>query len=390
MSCVFVAIRQRAGLRGMRIGINLIYLLPGLVGGTEVYARGLLEKLSIIDQEDEFIVFVNQEAAEWPLPRSRNFTRIICPIKGSNRSGRYLFEQLRLPNLLRKNTIDLVHSLGYVGPLASPCPSIVTLPDLNYIDVGNTMGLVKRRMLRFFSMQTAQRADHIITISNFSKKRLNEALRLPNKKITVIYLAAGQEADIGGDNSWPKLARIYGIAEPYIVVFGGGSLHKNIPLLIQAFAGLKERIAHNLVLIGRLPANVDLATVSIQKELKKRVVATNYVPASHINPLLSHADLFVLPSLYEGFGMPVLEAQQAGVAVACSNAASLPEVGGKGALYFDPKSIDAITEAIWGCLSDKTLRQELCRLGKENLKRFSWERTAAETLAIYRQVMKRE
>jgi len=371
----------------MHIGINLLYLLPGVVGGTELYAAGLIQGFSAINHEDKFIIFVNQEAADWPLPRAANIVRIICPVKGSNRSRRYLFEQSSLVNLLKKHKVDLVHSLGYVGPLASPCPSIITIPDLNYIDVAKDMRFVKRLLLRFFSTLAARRSDHIITISCFSKRRLNQALRLPNNKITVTYLAPGAKLNRGGEDSWPELAPLYRIKGPYIAAFGGGALHKNIPRLIQAFAALKDQVPHSLVLIGRLPPDVNLATVSKEKGLNDRVIATDYVPSAHINTLLCHADLFVLPSLYEGFGMPVLEAQQASVAVACSTAASLPEVAGKGAMYFDPKSIEAISEAIYRCLFDSRMRMELCRLGQENLKRFSWERAAAETLAVYRQVL---
>jgi glycosyltransferase involved in cell wall biosynthesis len=371
----------------MRIGINLLYLLPSLVGGTEVYAEGLLGGLSLVDHEDKFIVFVNQEAADWPLPQAANFTRIACLVKGSNRSRRYLFEQLCLSELLKKHKVDLIHSLGYVGPLASPCPSIVTIPDLNYIDVANSMRLAKRLTLRLFSTQAARRADHIITISDFSKKRLNQALRLPNNKITVTYLAPGAKREPGEEDHWPKLALLYRIKGPYIAAFGGGALHKNIPRLIQAFARLKDRIPHNLVLIGRLPANVDLETVSIQEGLQKRVVATNYVPASHIHPLLSHADLFVLPSLYEGFGLPVLEAQQAGVPVVCSMAGSLPEVAGEGAVFFDPYSVEDMVDMISQVARDKGLQEGLLQKGSINVQRFSWEKTARETMAVYQQVL---
>jgi glycosyltransferase involved in cell wall biosynthesis len=112
------------------------------------------------------------------------------------------------------------------------------------------------------------------------------------------------------------------------------------------------------------------------------------VPEEHLLPLLSHADLFVLPSLYEGFGLPVLEAQQAAVAVACSTAGSLPEVGGDGAIYFDPTSLEATADTIHRCLADATLRSQLILKGRENVKRFSWEKTARETLSVYRDVFK--
>ena len=106
----------------MKIGINLLYLLPGVVGGTETYAAGLLQGLAEIDQRNEYVVFVNRESENWPLPQAANFTRVVCPVRAAGRASRYFFEQVRLPRLLAQYHIDVVHSLGYVGPLVAPCP----------------------------------------------------------------------------------------------------------------------------------------------------------------------------------------------------------------------------------------------------------------------------
>ncbi len=367
----------------MKIGINLLYLLPGVVGGTETYAAGLLHGLAEIDRRNEYVVFVNRESERWPLPQAVNFTRVLCPVRAAGRASRYLFEQVRLPRLLAKYDIDVVHSLGYVGPLAAPCPSVVTIPDLNYIAMKQTMPGRKRTFLRFFSMQSAQRANHVITISNFSKGEICRTIKLDPGKITVTHLGAMRDADSDSSGNWDELTRRYRIRAPYIVAFGGGVVHKNIPLLIRAFALVKDAFPHFLVLIGHIPADVDLATES---GIRDRMTITGYVPKEHVLPLLSHADLFVLPSLYEGFGLPVLEAQQAAVAVACSSAGSLPEVGGQGAFYFDPTSVEQMAQAIRHCLADAGVRSELILKGRENLSRFSWEKTARETLSVYQAV----
>lgn len=370
----------------MKIGINLLYLLPGVVGGTETYAAGLLYALAQVDEQDEFIVFVNRESKNWPLPEASNFYRIVCPVLATSRIRRYLFEQLRLPRLLAKYKIDVVHSLGYVGPLLSPSPSVVTIHDLNYITLKHTMPAKRRVVLRFFSMQAARRADHVITISNFSKEEITRAVKLNPDKIIVTHLGPMKNGNTNSSENWVELSRRYGIQEPYVVAFGGGSLHKNIPRLIQAFALLKDEFPHYLVLIGRIPSNVNLSSKSIGKGVRDRIITTGYVPEEHVLPLLSHADLFVLPSLYEGFGLPVLEAQQAGVAMACSTAGSLPEVGGDGAFYFDPTSVENIAQTIRHCLADADLRSQLILKGRENLNRFSWDKTARETLTVYQNI----
>jgi glycosyltransferase involved in cell wall biosynthesis len=209
---------------------------------------------------------------------------------------------------------------------------------------------------------------------------------LPAEKITVTHEAPGEKANFGMISDWAELAQLYRITTPYVVAFAGGTVHKNIQRLIQAFSAVSDRFSHSLVLIGRLPPRVDLKAI-MKEGLGRRVLSTGYVPDSHIYPILSHADLFVSPSLYEGFGIPVLEAQQANVAVACSTAGSLPEVAGEAAVFFDPNSVDAIAQAMFRCLSNDKLRAELCLLGQQNLKRFAWEKTASQTLDIYRKVL---
>jgi glycosyltransferase involved in cell wall biosynthesis len=372
----------------MKIGINLLYLLPGVVGGTETYAAGLLHGLAEIDDRNEYVIFVNRESESWPLPQAVNFTRVVCPVQAAGRAFRYLFEQVRLPRLLAQYHIEVVHSLGYVGPLLAPCPSVVTIPDLNYMTLRHSMPGVKRTALHFFSMQSAKRANHVITISDFSKREICRTIKLDPGKITVTHLGPMRNGATSSSGNWMELTKRYRIREPYVVAFGGRTLNKNIPHLIRAFALVKDTFPHSLVLIGHLPADVDLATES--EGIRDRMTMTGYVPEEHVLPLLSHADLFVLPSLYEGFGLPVLEAQQATVAVACSTAGSLPEVGGEGALYFDPTSIVHIADTIRRCLADETLRSELILKGCANLSRFSWDKTARETLSVYQAVFKQK
>lgn len=367
----------------MRIGINLLYLLPGVVGGTETYAAGLLQGMAVVAAEDEFLVFVNREAADWPFPTAPNFKRIVCPVSGSNRAQRYYFEQIKLPKILRQHQADLIHSLGYVGPVFNPCPSVLTIPDLNYFDIAQTIPIHRRFPLRLISSLSAKNASAIITISEFSKGRLCETLKLPGSKITVTHLAPRMEMTAKTNAYWPAIKQHYGIHEPYLVAFAGGAVHKNIPALLEAFAMVGKTASHSLILIGHTPPDVDISKFERQHNLQGRIITTGYAPGAHISPLLRHAELFVLPSLYEGFGLPVLEAQQAGVAVACSTAGSLPEVAGDGAVFFDPYSVESISEALERCLSDVDLRTKLRQQGRENLKRFSWEKTAEKTLTVY-------
>ena len=152
---------------------------------------------------------------------------------------------------------------------------------------------------------------------------------------------------------------------------------------MEAFADACADLPHQLVLLGHAPAGMDFAAEAAQQRLVGRVVATGYVPDADIAPLLQGASVFAFPSLYEGFGLPVLDAQQAGIPVICSTAASLPEVAGDGAVLFDPQSVEEMRDALRACVTDPALRESLTARGHANAARFSWEKTARQTLAVY-------
>jgi glycosyltransferase involved in cell wall biosynthesis len=368
----------------MRIGINLLYLLPGMVGGTQIYANGLLNGLAKIDKENEYFLFVNQESQDWLLPAASNFNRIVCPIKAVSRGRRYYFEQFRLPGLLKRFRIQLVHSLGYVGPIFTSCPSIVTIHDMNFMSLRDTLPAHRRAALSFFVTLSAKRAKRVITVSQFSKNEICRYISI-DKKISVIY--EGSFEDLSCSSDWVDVQSKYDLKNPYLVAFGWSAKHKNTDQLVKAFAALRERIPdYYLVLIGKNSQSADLMALITSLGIEDRVINTGYVPRNDIFPILNHSQLFVFPSLYEGFGLPLLEAQQAGVVIASSNRGSLPEIGGEGCLYFDPTKIEDMARAIWCSLEDVSLRARLVSLGRENLKRFSWIKTAQETLDVYQRV----
>ena len=368
----------------MRIGINLLYLLPGVVGGTETYAAGLLSALSEIDSSNEYVVFVNQEASAWPLPDRKNFSRIVCPVKASSRSRRYLFEQLLFPRLLVKHKIDLVHSLGYVMPLMASCQSVVTIHDIVYNHPG-AFSFFKKLLLKSLVISSAHRADHILAVSESSRAQIVSQLHIQAEKITVTYNACKRRCE-GNENNWPRLSSGFGVEAPYILAFSSLSPSKNIPRLLQALAFLDKEIPENykLVLVGHIPLQGTPLSGEVEKlGLGKRVIFTGFLPDEDLILLLKHASVFVFPSLYEGFGIPVLEAMEAGVPVVCSHAASLPEVAGNAALLFDPLSAEGMAAAMKKIIHDPDLRADLIRKGYQNVTRFSWKATAEKTLQIY-------
>lgn len=366
----------------MRIGINLLYLLPEVGGGSQTYALSLLEALRNLDCDHEFYFFTSQEAAKINFPEDPRYNLIHLPFSASSRPRRYFWEQLIFPHYLKEKKIDLIHSLGYVCPLKTTCGNVVSILDVNYVAMKQIMSVGHRLMLPIFVKASARRSDHIITISNFSKSQIIDYIGVEEKKITVTHL--GPPDKIHSErNKDINLKEIYGINHPYICAFSSNSLHKNIPNLLLAFKKIVNHIPHDLVLIGNLPEKVN--ELIERADYNIRVKPTGYVPKNHLPSLLSRADLFVFPSWYEGFGLPVLEAQKAGVPVICSNAASIPEIGGEGAIYFDPFSIEDIAAKIIDGLDQDRIK--LIEAGRQNLQRFSWEKTAKETLKVYEDTM---
>ncbi len=368
----------------MRIGINLLYLLPNLVGGTETYAAGLLWGMERLGGDHDVVVFVNRESENWPLPESGNFIRVVCPVYASNRLSRYYFEQVRLPNLLKKLEIDIIHSLGYTSPLFSSCPSLVTIHDLNYRVFGEWMSPQRRLALGFFIKYAALRASKVITVSAFSRDQIAQAFNIPLDRISVIHEAPKDRGLFELDlNKVHVLLDEHQIKLPYCLAFVSTSPNKNIPRLLQAFSKAKEQynLSNQLVLVGHLNPK-DMAGYT-QQISNGDLCFTGFLDDFSLKIVLSHAQFLIFPSFYEGFGLPILEAMAAGVPVLCSNKTSLPEVAGNAAAFFDPFSIDDMIDKIHNYALNEQLRVELRRKGFANAKRFSWDKAARETLKVY-------
>lgn len=367
----------------MRIGLNLLYLLPGIVGGSQTYAVSLIQALAALDTENEYFVYLNRESENLELAAAANFHRVVCTVQATRREARYAYEQLRLPGALRRDRIDLLHSLGYVGPLAPPCPQVVSILDLIYRGHQVMMTSRKQKVLEFFVKQSARRASQIVTISENSKREIMEDVGVSPDKVTVTHLAGRPAAAPSTSEQRALVLARYGINAPYVLAFSSANPVKNIPRLMEAFADACAGLPHQLMLLGHAPSGTDFAAEAAQRNLAGRVVVTGYVPDADIAPLLQGAAVFAFPSLYEGFGLPVLDAQQAGIPVVCSAAASLPEVAGDGAVIFDPQSVPEMRDALRACLSDDGLRESLIARGHANAARFSWEKTARQTLEVY-------
>lgn len=363
----------------MRIGLNLLYLIPGQVGGTETYATKLMHSLNSLNQDDDYLVYVNKESAAFPVPESPRFTKIVCGVQASHRVKRYLFEQFVLPFLLQRHRVNILHSMGYVGPILPLKRHIITIHDANFVRLSWLMSPMRRWIYGLVTRLSAKTCNHIITISSFSKEELAQCLGVPRAKMTVVYHGAPALFAPKGALFTRSTA-----THPYVLVLGGGSRHKNIRAFVEAFARVHDQFPHNLLIAGRLNETFDASPEVIALIQTGRIRITGFLEDADLDAAYRGADLFVFPTLYEGFGLPLLEAQARGVPVLCSRVASLPELGGDSVAYFDPSSVEDMAANLSALLQNADARMDLVERGHRNAHRFNWELAAVQTHALYK------
>jgi glycosyltransferase involved in cell wall biosynthesis len=369
--------------------VNLLYLVPGEVGGSEVYARRLLEAMHRLQPQRELVVYCGREALESlraePWAAAARF--VVSPARSRVKPLRVAAELTWLPARVRRDGVQLLHSLGTTGPAICPVPSVVTVLDVIYHHFPETFPPASRIGLRIVVPLGARRADRVIAISEAGKREVAATLRLAADKIDVVHLGFG----IGGEGAAvtpeEELRRRHGLEGRELVLTVSSSLrHKNLSRLLEAFAQVEGDAT--LVVVGHAGLDQDtLRAEAAQLGLGDRVLFTGWIDDADLEGFYAAATAFVYPSLMEGFGMPVLEAMRRGVPVACSNVSALPEVAGDAAELFDPRDPAAIAAAIGTLLRDSARRAELVRRGHERYPLFTWERAARETQGVYDRVL---
>ncbi len=303
-----------------------------------------------------------------------------------------LLEQIELPRLARHLKLDLLHSPYYVKPYAGlPCPSVVTIYDLigrRYPEVLSRRSRYLYRTMMGLAVASSQR---IITISASARDDLRHYYRLPPARLAVVPAAADAHFRPQPPATVAAMRQKYGLPPRYVLYLGSNKPHKNLPRLVRAW----ERVIAEqpttdalLVLAGhedpRYPAAREMVAA---RGLAQRVRFLPDVADADLPALYSGAEVFIFPSFYEGFGLPPLEAMACGAPVLCAYASSLPEVVGDAALTFDPYSFIEMAEQLQRVLHHASLRQQLRERGLQQVQRFSWQRSAQATLAVYDEVL---
>ncbi len=369
----------------MHVGLNLVFLVPGETGGMEVAARELIPALlAEAPAGTRFTAFVNREAAAAGGPWSELLPGVTVPVHARDRVQWVLGEQLLLPRLAARAGVDLVHSLASTAPLRGPFARVVTIHDLIYARFPQAHAGLRGRGMRVLVPGAARRSDRVIADSQSTREDLVALLRIDPQKIDVVPLGLGavRRAQPLAEHA---LRERLALGERDVVLsLSAKRPHKNLRALIDALAEIDPQTRPVLVLPGYPTEHErELQAHARARGLAEDVRFPAWIDAGELEGLWELARAFVFPSLYEGFGLPVLEAMARGVPVACSNGSSLPEVAGDAALLFDPRSPDEIARALGRLLSDEALRASLVARGHERVRHFSWERAARLTLESY-------
>lgn len=350
--------------------------------GNEVYVRSLLEGFASLDKKSEFIAYTSVRGAEEYVP-SRIRTRQVS-------ENPFVRLGIDLARRVRADAPDLLH-VQYTAPLFCSAPVVVSIHDVSYIEHPEFFPAARRVQLRLTVERTVRRAAKILTLSEFSRQGIARAYGLDPSRIAVVPAACSEIfKPISRSKAKSFVEGRFQINEPFILNVGDLQPRKNPLGLIRAFEeliGNCPELPHHLVLVGKDTWYAPKVHQAAENSpFGNRIHFTGYVDDSELLKLYNACDIFVFPSFYEGFGIPILEAMACGRAVACANTSAMPEVAGSAAVLFDPHSTEAMMTSMRDLLRNNELRARKERLGQQNASRFSWRGTAQQTLDVYYEV----
>ncbi len=386
----------------MRIAIDVRHARDYGIG---TYIRNMVQSLARIDQEHRYILAGRKEDLREFGELPANFRRAVFP-----RSDSGLLNQISFPLFLHRLKPDLCHVPLNAAPLLMPKPYIVTIHDMSSLlfpDLQQSETTSLRHQYRLFRFRRSLlRAQHIIAVSKSTQRDVEHLLRVPHDRIRQIYSApdprflehshlasSGSPAFSAWQEERQKTLDRYQICYPFLLYAGNIRPQKNVPRLVEAFAVLRNELENHpvykdlrLIIIGdEMWKHPQVRRMVIQTRMEPFVRFFGFVPFDTLRVFYSAAHAFVFPSLYEGFGMPPLEAMASGTPVVCSGTSSLPEVVGDSAVLVNPENVFDIARGIREVLVDEQLRASLIQKGHVQAGIYNWDRTAREVLEVYRE-----
>lgn len=347
--------------------------------GNETYVRNLLNCLAALDRDADFVAYLSKLEAFQEVPR--RFVKRHVAVDPFLRLG------FDLPRKLRKDRPDLLH-VQYTSPIFCSTPIVVSVHDVSFIEHPGYFSPFRTIQLRTTVRRTVKSAARVLTASKFSKQQILNAYRLNEERVVVVPNGvASAFRPIAREVAQRSLHSRFGWSSSFILTVGDLQPRKNYIGLIRAFEKLMRahpQLEQHLVVVGKESWHAsDIRAAARRSSVADRIHFTGFVSDEELLRLYGACDLFVCPSFYEGFGLPILEAMACGRAVACSNTSAMPEVADSAAILFNPNSEDEIVLAMRDLLLNPELRTRMERLGLQRAATFSWESTAAKTLDVY-------
>ncbi len=376
----------------VHIGLNLVFLVPGETGGMEIYARELIpELLANAPPAMRFTAFVSREAARAEgAPWGELLPALTVPVHARSRAQWVLGEQAPLPLMAARAGVDLLHSLASTAPLWGRYRRVTTVHDLIYARFPAAHPGFRDRGMKVLVPAGVRRSDRVIAISQSTRADLIELLGVASERIDVVPNGV---ASVGCEPALPEeeVRERFDLGDRRVLLnLSAKRPHKNLAALIDALALIPPERRPLLVVPGYGTWHErELGERAQRAGVSEDIRLLGWISGPELEGLWALSQALVFPSLYEGFGLPVLEAMVRGVPVACSNSSSLPEVAGDAALLFDPLDERAIADAIERLLADRSFAAQLAQRGRVRAARFTWERTARLTLESYARALVR-
>jgi glycosyltransferase involved in cell wall biosynthesis len=370
----------------MEIGLDTVAMKSELYGIGN-YINSLVISLLSGLSEDRYLLITSQSG-------KRHFERLgesvsleTCP---ANRFLRIYWEQVQLPGILKSRRLQLFHGLASVAPLLITCPSVLTVHDLTTLLTPDHHTVARRSYLRWMIPRACRRADAIIAVSESTRDDLVEQLEIPGEKISVVYLGVSKTfRPIKDPEELLRVRRKYNLPEKFILYVGLIEPRKNLDTLIAAYEAAEDVHREvSLVLAGSLGWRYQPLLSRIRSsKVARRIFMPGYIKSEDLAAVYGASSLFVYPSLYEGFGLPILEAMACGTPVITSNISSMPEVAGEAALLIDPHSPSDLASAMRRVLAEPAVSSSLSERGKLRAQSFTWDETARKTRQVYEQLV---
>jgi glycosyltransferase involved in cell wall biosynthesis len=355
--------------------------------GVSNYTERLLLHLAQVDSTNRYTIFTTRGLTAARLPLPSNFTIRSSPLPTINPRIRIPWEQFLAPAILRMIGADLYHGVLNVMPLASPVPSVVTIHDLSPFLFPQTFRRINRAYTRWAIKVSCRNAAHLFAVSEFTKQEMIRWLHVPAERITVTYNGVDQRFQPADPAQLAAFRKKAGLPERFILFVGTLEPRKNLPTLLEAYARIAKDIDAPLIIGGGKGWLYDQIFAKVEElQLGDRVRFAGFIADEELPLWYAAATVFTLPSLYEGFGIPLIEAMACGTPVVSTTSSSLPEVVGDAGLLVPPTDADALGAAMLQLLQDTNLHAELRERGIAQAQRFRWQTMAEQTRNVYEAV----